>query len=140
MAAEQLSEREDDDRQIEDGLGLACSLLLVEDHADTRRSMQMLLQNSGCAVKTAASAAEALELARQHKFDVVVSDIGLPDTTGTELMAKLKALYDIRGIALSGYGMEDDLARSSKAGFSMHLIKPVSIGVLEDAIRQLTTK
>jgi CheY-like chemotaxis protein len=69
------------------------------------------------------------------EFDLVISDIGLPDQNGYDLMAALRALKpDLPGIALSGYGMEDDLARSRAAGFQNHLVKPVTIGMLEDAI------
>ena len=67
----------------------------------------------------------------------VVSDIGLPDGTGFQLMARLRDQYGLRGIALSGYGMEHDLAQGRAAGFLAHLIKPVDIRTLESALAQL---
>jgi PAS domain S-box-containing protein len=113
-------------------------ILLVEDHAITRQTLQTLLGNRGYRVAAAASAAEALAQAQAEKFDLVISDVGLPDCTGYELMAGLlKIQPGLPGIALSGYGMEDDLAQSHHAGFAVHLVKPVTIGMLEDAIARL---
>jgi two-component system, chemotaxis family, CheB/CheR fusion protein len=101
-------------------------VLLVEDHPDTARVMARLLEGSGHSVRTAHSAASALQLAAAGAFDVVVSDIGLPDATGYELMAQLVARHRMKGIALSGYGSEQDLQRSREAGFAEHLVKPVA--------------
>ncbi|MDB6126833.1 MAG: hypothetical protein JWM35_729 [Verrucomicrobia bacterium] len=113
-------------------------ILLVEDHAATRQTLQLLLRNRDYLVSSAETASEALQLARDGEFDLVISDLGLPDRSGYELMGDLRALYpSLPGIALSGYGMEDDLARSRAAGFASHLVKPVTIGMLEDAIARL---
>ncbi len=110
-------------------------ILLVEDHAPTRTMLQHLLKQRSFEVVTDESAGGALTLARAGAFDLIVSDVGLPDRSGYDLMAELRSLYpNLPGIALSGYGMEDDLARSRAAGFSAHLVKPVTIGLLEDAI------
>ena len=68
----------------------------------------------------------------------MISDLGLPDGTGHELMRAIRERHDIRGIALSGYGMEDDLRRSEEAGFAEHLTKPVDLTRLEAAIRRVT--
>lgn len=65
----------------------------------------------------------------------MISDLGLPDGNGTELMEKLKAGYGLRGIALSGYGMDDDLLRSRAAGFTTHLTKPIDYQQLQRALR-----
>jgi len=82
--------------------------------------------------------AEALHLANEGDFALVISDVGLPDRTGFELMSELRTLKPgTLGIALSGYGMEDDLVRSQAAGFSVHLVKPVTITMLEEAIATL---
>jgi CheY-like chemotaxis protein len=71
-------------------------------------------------------------------FDLVISGVGSPDQTGYERMAALRVLKPgLPGIALSGYGMEDDRARSRAAGFQTHLVKPVTIGMLEDAIANI---
>ena len=110
------------------------SILLVEDHADTVRAMQRLLRRRGYNVQSATSMAEALRAAADSPFDLVVSDIGLPDGSGLELMRHLLARRPIRGIALSGFGMEQDVERSRAAGFSEHLIKPIDLAQLEAAI------
>lgn len=109
-------------------------MLVVEDHADTARTLSRILAASGHAVKTATSAADALALAGAHPFDIIVSDLGLPDMTGYELMKQIKERYGTKGIAMSGYGTEDDMLKSAQAGFSDHLVKPVSIERLESSI------
>jgi signal transduction histidine kinase/ActR/RegA family two-component response regulator len=112
-------------------------ILLVEDHADTARMLARLLSSSGHSVETAASVASALELAEKHPFDVIISDIGLPDASGYELMEQISRRHGIRGIALSGYGMERDMQRSRDAGFSEHLVKPINLEQLEAVIRRV---
>jgi CheY-like chemotaxis protein len=112
-------------------------LLLVEDHSDTRRSMESLLARHKHWVKSAASAHEALELAANNEFDLVISDLGLPDLSGLELMKELRDRFGLRGIGVSGYGMETDIAESRAAGFTCHLIKPVSMDRLRQAIAEV---
>lgn len=112
-------------------------LLVVEDHASTLKTLCNLLQRDGHTVVAAASLAQALKAAAEQPFDLVVSDLGLPDGTGIQLMEKLREAYSLRGIALSGYGMEEDLIRSRAAGFLTHLIKPVSISELRRVIATL---
>ncbi|HEY4248502.1 MAG TPA: ATP-binding protein [Lacunisphaera sp.] len=109
-------------------------ILLVEDHKDTRVSIQRLLEIAGHKVLPAASATQALEIAAANEIDLVVSDLGLPDLTGHELMKQLRAVHGLSGIALSGYGMEEDVERSLLAGFQNHLTKPVSFEQLKDLI------
>ena len=103
------------------------TILLVEDHEPTRTALASLLSRRKYVVLTAASLAEARGLAQREKFDLVVSDIGLPDGDGYTLMAELRGEFGMKGIALSGYGMEQDVARGKKAGFVAHLIKPVRV-------------
>jgi CheY-like chemotaxis protein len=88
-------------------------------------------------VKTAETAAAALELASKDSFDIIVCDIGLPDTSGYDLMKQIRACYPMQGIAMSGYGMEDDLQKSREAGFSEHIVKPASLSELEGSIDRL---
>ena len=114
-------------------------VLLVEDHPDTARVLARLLGASGYDVRTAHSMASALHLAAAEPFDVVVSDIGLPDATGYELMEQIRQRHGIKGIALSGYGMEEDMRRSREAGFIDHIVKPVNVAQLEAVIRRVTT-
>jgi DNA-binding response OmpR family regulator len=111
-------------------------LLVVEDHHDTATALNRLLTSAGYVVKTAGTVQAALELAESDKFDVVVSDLGLPDESGYELMQQLRDRYGMPGIAMSGYGMEQDIIRSKDSGFVEHLIKPVNIPQLESAIRR----
>jgi PAS domain S-box-containing protein len=110
------------------------SVLLVEDHAPTRTALERLLQRRDYRVLPAASLAEAQAIAADEKIDLVISDIGLPDGSGYELMAGLRQRYRVKGIALSGYGMEEDVAQSHAAGFIVHLIKPVGVQSLERAL------
>ena len=70
--------------------------------------------------------------------DLVISDLGLPDGTGLDLMRELGGRYGLRGIALSGYGMDEDIQRSRDAGFAPHLTKPVTLQMLQEAILQAT--
>ena len=121
------------EREKENGL----RVLFVDDHADTTLVMSKLLSRYGHKVRTAACAADALELAGKEQFDVIVSDIGLPDATGYELMQQIKSRHSMKGIAMSGYGLEEDLRKSREAGFSHHVVKPANVDQLEQAIRRI---
>jgi len=114
----------------------ALRVLLVDDHEDTNRSLTHLLRRRGYYVQPAHSVQSALAAAEQEQFDVLVSDIGLPDGSGIDLMEKLKNDHPIFGIALTGFGMEDDLRRSQKVGFHHHLVKPVDLNRLDALIQQ----
>ncbi|MDB6170375.1 MAG: hypothetical protein JWM88_3239, partial [Verrucomicrobia bacterium] len=116
---------------------LPLRLLLVEDHTPTLKALTHLLQRDGHHVVACFDLTGALAAAAADTFDLVISDLGLPDGSGTELMEKLRANYGLRGVALSGYGMEDDLSRSHAAGFVTHLIKPVAIADLRRALGSL---
>lgn len=109
-------------------------ILLVEDHEPTRTALTHLLLRRSYKVTTAASIAEARTLAGTDSFNLLVSDIGLPDGNGYDLMYELKDRFDLQGIALTGYGMEQDIARSQKAGFIVHLTKPVRADSLDNAL------
>jgi PAS domain S-box-containing protein len=116
-------------------------ILLVEDHEDTLKVMNRLLRYGGHRISMAASVQAATELARTETFDLLISDLGLPDGSGLDLIRLLKAQQPIvRGIALSGFGMDEDVQRSAEAGFDLHLTKPVNLTVLEAAISKLTSK
>jgi len=118
-------------------VGPARHVLLVEDHHDTRNAMARLLKYFGCAVVTAGSVKEAMSLADRENFQLLVSDIGLPDGTGIDVVRHIKARYPIVAIAVSGFGNEDDIQRSLDAGFQMHMTKPVNVTTLRDAIDKL---
>lgn len=124
------------ERRKENGL----RVLVVDDHADTAFVLGKLLTASGHKVRTAGTVAAALDLAAKEQFDVMVSDIGLPDATGYELMQQIKLHYPIKGIAMSGYGLEEDLRKSREAGFSDHIVKPANVAHLERTIRRIVGK
>jgi len=110
-------------------------ILLVEDHGDTGRTLARLLRRSGYDVQHAETAAAALALFQESRFDLVVSDVGLPDETGLKMMERIRTLQpDIPGICMTGYGMEEDIAESRRAGFREHLTKPVDVTRLKAAI------
>ena len=96
-----------------------------------------LLKAAGCVVSVAASVREALEVVDRESFDLLVSDIGLPDGTGLDVMRHAKSRHNLKGIALSGFGQDEDLIRSSEAGFETHLTKPVNFQMLKDVIRRV---
>lgn len=123
---------------IPDGL----RLLVVEDHPDTLAGLERLLTRRGYVVRTASSIAQALQVAREYDFNMLVSDIGLPDGRGTDLLERIAQQRGDRppAIAMSGFGMEDDLERSREAGFSEHLIKPVEFSALQEAIARLASQ
>jgi PAS domain S-box-containing protein len=112
-------------------------LLLVDDHGDTGRVFQLLLQRQGYDVTVATDVRSAIAAADRQDFDLIISDIGLPDGSGLELMQTLRFTKKIRGIAMSGFGMDDDVARSKEAGFSEHLTKPVSFLKLKQTVEEL---
>ena len=112
-------------------------ILVVEDHDDTLRSMKMLLRRLGYEVLAAENMADALRISEEQHFDILLSDIGLPDGTGLELLRRLRRKRNIKALALSGFGMDEDIERSCEAGFADHLTKPVSIDRLQTAISQL---
>ena len=112
-------------------------LLLVEDHPATLDVLTRLLTRAGHSVVATSTVAAALAAADASTFDAVVSDLGLPDGTGTELMVQLRARHGLRGIALSGYGMEQDMERTREAGFIAHLVKPVDFNQLRRTLELL---
>jgi two-component system CheB/CheR fusion protein len=112
----------------------ALRILLVDDHQDTCLALERLLVRRGHLVAATHNVRSAMEAAGRNQFDLLISDIALPDGTGTELMACLYAISGLRGIAISGFGMNGDIEKSLHAGFSEHLVKPVKLEKLEAAI------
>jgi len=112
------------------------SILIVEDHADTARILSRLLAKRGYRVRTAGTVKEALE-AFSEPVDLMVSDVGLPDGTGYELIRRALEIRPVIGIAMSGFGMEEDIVKSREAGFAEHLVKPVDVVQIDESIRRL---
>jgi CheY-like chemotaxis protein len=113
-------------------------VLVVEDHPDTRRVMVRLLAQMNLDVACAADVRSALQIAEQTRFDLLISDLGLPDGSGCDLMRQLKQRYALRGIALSGYASPADIHQSLAAGFDSHLTKPTTLQGLLEQIRRVT--
>jgi PAS domain S-box-containing protein len=111
-------------------------VLLVEDNPDSREAVSRLLRGEGFATETACDLRSAIELASSGDFDVLVSDIGLPDGSGLDLMRTLRdrGRRSIAGIAISGYGHAEDIRLSLEAGFAAHLVKPLTIRELSASI------
>jgi signal transduction histidine kinase len=109
-------------------------ILLVDDHQDTCVALERLLVRRGHLVAAAHNVRSAMEAAARNSFDLLISDVALPDGTGTELMTYLRAISGIPGIAISGFGMNGDIEKSIGAGFAEHLVKPVKMENLEAAI------
>jgi PAS domain S-box-containing protein len=112
-------------------------ILLVDDHKDTVRTLKRLLTRLGYDVVPAETFHDALQLSAKSDFNLLVSDIGLPDGNGLDLLKQIRERQQIDGIALSGFGMEDDVRKSREAGFVDHLIKPINLDRLRAAIRQV---
>ena len=112
-------------------------ILLVEDHRDTMRILAKLLRRWGHAVTTADCSRSALERMPEQSYDLLVSDLGLPDGSGLDVMRRAKQNHGLPGIALSGYGTAEDRCQSRDAGFDEHLVKPVDSGALQRAIQRV---
>ncbi len=110
-------------------------LLVIEDHEPTMAVLERLLRRHGHDVLTACTVKGALLLASTHSFDLVISDIGLPDGNGIDLMRQLTKDYGLRGIALSGYGTAADHAKTQQAGFLAHLVKPINFDQLHHVLK-----
>lgn len=117
-------------------------VLLVEDSPDTLELLQLLFARKGCEVMAAASAEEALLLVSRQKPAVIISDLGMPEIDGYELLRRLRHLpgmENVPAIALSGYAMEEDRDRALASGFTVHMAKPVDAEKLYMVVQQLTT-
>jgi len=112
-------------------------VLLVDDHYDTCIGMKRMLERHGYEITVAHTAEQAVEKVRAEKFDLLISDIGLPDRSGYDLMREVRLNNDLPGIALSGFGSEQDVNQAREAGFAEHLTKPVSFERLEKTIQSL---
>jgi HAMP domain-containing protein/signal transduction histidine kinase/CheY-like chemotaxis protein len=111
-------------------------ILLVEDHEDTNRSLTNLLRRRGYHVQSAGNLQSALDLSAREEFDVLISDLGLPDGSGIDLMQTLRSKRPLLAVALTGFGMEDDIRKSHDAGFKHHLVKPIDLNKLDSLIQE----
>jgi two-component system, chemotaxis family, CheB/CheR fusion protein len=114
--------------------------LVVDDVPDVTEMLAVLMTHAGYDVHTASSARKAITLAREHHFDVIISDIGMPEMNGYELAHALRALpgYEsVPMVAVTGYSMFDDRSRSLVAGFNEHVTKPIDPRAFLELIEQL---
>jgi len=130
-----------EDRPVDRKTGSAVAnhrrVLLVDDHHDTCLGMKRMLERRGYQITIAHSAEQAVEKVRTQEFDLLISDIGLPDRSGYELMREVRLNKSLPGIALSGFGSEQDVNQAKEAGFAEHLTKPINFERLEKTIQSL---
>jgi PAS domain S-box-containing protein len=115
-------------------------LLLIEDNADTLRVVAQLLRERGHDVSTATDFRTARELATSAVFDLIISDIELPDGSGLDILREVSRIRPTPAIALSGFGSAEDVILSRDAGFAEHLTKPIRIGDLDLAIARVVPR
>ncbi|HJS24433.1 MAG TPA: ATP-binding protein [Pyrinomonadaceae bacterium] len=119
------------------------NFLIVDDSEDTIRMLQELLKIGGAKVTTASNGAEALRIAREHEFDVILSDISMPEMDGFEFLQRLREIdgrQNVPVVAITGFGRGDDIARVRAAGFYSHLTKPLNLQALVQVLQQLNHK
>ena len=117
-------------------------VLLVDDETDSRDLLSFVLESCGAEISTASSAANALETLKREKFDVLISDIGMPDEDGFALISKIKKLPieqggNVPAIALTAYARSEDRIRAIRSGFQMHIAKPVEPSELVAVVANL---
>lgn len=112
-------------------------ILVVEDHGDTRRTLSTLLSHFGHQISVADSCQSASQMIHAKDFDVVLSDIALPDGTGYEVISEAKTRQHITGVALTGHDSAEDIEKGKKAGFDFHLAKPVDFHELRTVLGQI---
>ena len=99
--------------------------------------LSRLLAGLGFVVTAVGSVKDAVEAAERQPFDLLLSDIGLPDGSGMDVMKHVAARHGLKGIALSGFGQDEDVRRSRDAGFATHITKPVNVQMLQQVIRAI---
>jgi CheY-like chemotaxis protein len=114
-------------------------VLLVEDHSQSRKATARLLGTLGYRVQTAEGFTDAVTRLNAEPFDLLISDIDLPDGSGWNLMKAAQSKRPIKGLALSGYSSEEDQRKSMETGFAAHLVKPITLQRLTEAIERAVT-
>jgi signal transduction histidine kinase/ActR/RegA family two-component response regulator len=143
-AAEQLAEQAASDQPQAASLS-GVRVLVVDDEADTRELLKLMMSQCGASVATAGSAAEAMALLAQFKPDVLVSDIAMPGADGYELIRMVRALPQASGgrvpaVALTAYARAQDRQRAIKAGYQLHVPKPVVLSELVTMVASLVER
>ncbi len=119
----------------------AMRVLIVEDEADTADALQLILTMIGHEVQTAHSGMAALQAVKDHRPDVILLDIGLPDLNGYQVAERLRetpdAMKQVVLVAMTGYGQAEDRRRAVRAGFDYHMVKPFDPQRLEQLLTQI---
>jgi two-component system CheB/CheR fusion protein len=132
--------RESSDRPARASRG-PLRILVVEDHGDTAEMIVEILELEGHAVHTAGDVSTARDLITRSTFDLLLSDLGLPDGSGLDLVRDLRSQgHVLPAIALSGYGMDRDIQRSRAAGFDAHVVKPIDVDRLLETIHRVAVR
>ena len=121
---------------MSDGASNPLSILVVDDHSDSLELLARLLRRCGHAVKTASTVGGALAAIAQDRFDLLISDIGLPDGSGTDIMRTIRSAQGAPGIALTGHGEENYTRACVEAGFTVRLLKPIVFSSLVEAMER----
>jgi len=117
----------------------ALRILLVEDHFETGCALSRLLAHFGYQITVEHSVQSALEQLSANNFDVILSDIGLPDGSGYDLISRAKRQQVVKGVAITALGTEKDIQRSKEAGFDFHLTKPFDVYELRTLLDKFRT-
>lgn len=117
--------------------GKSLRILVVEDHGETRQTLSRLLGHFGHEISVADGTRSACEIVDSKIFDVVLSDIGLSDGNGYEVIAHAKRKQAVKGVALTGFDKDEDIKRAKEAGFDFHLAKPVDFHELRSVLGQI---
>ncbi len=118
-------------------------ILVLDDSEDSTEMLRHLLEISGASVKTATSAVDALRIAGEKDFDIVVSDISMPGMDGFEFLRRFRELpgkKDVPVLALTGFGRTEDIQRAQHAGFYSHLTKPFDLQALSAILEELSRR
>jgi Response regulator containing CheY-like receiver, AAA-type ATPase, and DNA-binding domains len=118
---------------------MALQILVVEDHGDTRRILTGLLGHFGHSISAADTVESARAFLRAKHFDAVLSDLGLPDGSGCDVIREAKRRHDITGVALTTYGEDEYITQGRDAGFDYHLTKPVDFAELRRVLQQIVS-
>ena len=112
-------------------------ILLIEDHGETLQIFAHLLRHFGHEISGADCAQSALQLLESKEFDLVLSDIDLPDGSGYNVVSQAKRKQPVKAVALAGFSTDEDIRRSKEAGFDFHLTKPVDFFELRTVLNQI---
>jgi PAS domain S-box-containing protein len=115
-------------------------ILLIEDHEDTAQVLQNVLRQMGHKVETCSTVATACQKLQESRFDILLSDIGLPDGTGIDFIKAARQICQTPAVALTGYGMAEDVEKCLQAGFDEHLTKPIDVERLEKTLSRISPK